>query len=109
MISTQVIFKSFISIASLSCLLMSFSIMGCQTGSKPTNNKPKPNSLFVHCDSPRPEICTEQYVPVCASKDTGIRCVTTPCPSEEKVTYPNACAACADPKVYGYIPDGACD
>ena len=107
MISSQVIIKSFISIASLSCLLIGSSLMGCQTGSKA--NKPKNNSLFVQCKSPRPEICTEQYLPVCASKDTGIRCVTTPCPSEEKVTYPNACSACADPKVHGYIPGGTCD
>ena len=71
---------------------------------KPEVNKP----ATVSCTDPRPQICTQEYIPVCATKDTGIRCVTTPCPSTEKVTYPNACTACADAKVYSYVT-GACE
>ena len=65
------------------------------------------NIVAKHCESPRPEICTKEYRPVCATKDTGIRCVTTPCPSIEEVTKSNACTACADEKVTSYVP-GAC-
>lgn len=40
-----------------------------------------------------PLVCTAQYDPVCAAKQTGIVCVTTPCPTEEYATYSNACEA----------------
>lgn len=66
------------------------------------------NSELIACPSTRPEVCTFEFQPVCARKDTKIRCVTTPCPSEELVTYGNACSACSDPQVYGYIP-GPCN
>jgi hypothetical protein len=55
----------------------------------------------------RPEICTREYVPVCGLRDTGIRCVTPPCPSGEWRTYGNACEACSDASVTGYT-EGAC-
>ena len=63
-----------------------------------TDNAP----FAIRCHDPRPEICTYQYTPVCATKNTGVRCVTTPCPATEKRTYGNACVACSDPKVLGY-------
>ena len=59
------------------------------------------------CSEPRPEVCTAQYVPVCATRDTGVRCVTTPCPSTEQKTMGNSCSACSDPKVISYVP-GEC-
>lgn len=62
---------------------------------------------YTTCSDPRPEACTMQYDPVCADKDNGIRCITTPCPSTDKVTYGNGCSACGDKDVYGYIP-GEC-
>ena len=65
-------------------------------------------SAYVACDDPRPEVCTKEYDPVCAQVDNGIRCITQPCPSEDRRTYGNACDACADPRVYGYAL-GACD
>ena len=83
-------------------------MVACQSGTSETGNTPNPFKSFVDCKGPRPEICTNEYEPVCAQKDTGIRCVTTPCPATEEVTYPNACTACADSKVSGYIP-GACE
>ena len=43
------------------------------------------------CTSPRPEVCTMDYAPVC-----GIRADST------ANTYSNACSACSDPKVIGY-------
>jgi len=68
---------------------------------------PSPAARFVACSDPRPEICTQQYRPVCAQIDTGIRCIKAPCPSAESRTLPNGCAACTDPKVVGYV-EGAC-
>lgn len=61
----------------------------------------------TRCEDPRPEVCTRDYRPVCALRDTGIRCVTIPCPSTEWKTYGNACDACADADVIGHLP-GAC-
>lgn len=63
---------------------------------------------WVECVVPRPEICTKEWRPVCGLRDTGVRCVTTPCPSWETKTYGNACAACADVDVYGWRP-GECE
>ena len=59
--------------------------------------------LDVVCQDPRPQICTMDYKPVCASRDTGVRCVTTPCPSTEWKTYSNGCTACSDALVFGYV------
>ena len=61
----------------------------------------------VECVDPRSPICTQDYRPVCGLRDTGIRCVTTPCDSTEWKTYSNACAACSDSSVERYRP-GAC-
>ena len=66
-----------------------------------------PATGLVTCSDPRPEICTQQYQPVCAQVDTGIRCIKAPCPSAESRTFPNGCVACTDPKVLGYV-HGAC-
>ncbi len=83
-------------------------IASCQSIKKtlpPALNKP---AVLKECTEPRPEICTTEYFPVCASRDTGVRCVTTPCPSIENKTYSTACTACADLKVHGYVM-GACE
>jgi hypothetical protein len=45
---------------------------------------------------------------VCARVDTGVRCITTPCPSYKFQPYDNACAACANDKVQE-IFSGSCD
>ena len=60
------------------------------------------------CEDPRPEMCTREYRPVCALRDTGVRCVTEPCDNTEQKTYGNACDACADPAVISYT-EGACE
>ena len=43
-----------------------------------------------------PGFCTEEYAPVCAIRETGIVCVTEPCPTHEYATYSNRCKAQAD-------------
>lgn len=61
----------------------------------------------VMCKEPRPQVCTMIYQPVCATRDTGVRCIKAPCPSEEKLTRSSDCNACSDPKVISYVP-GEC-
>ena len=103
-------------ITTLSIYLVTlFVLLSCKSESvetKPSSPDTTGNSTtpenYVECKSPRPEACTREYKPVCAQKDTGVRCVTTPCPSTEKVTASNACTACSDPNILGYVPDGAC-
>lgn len=63
---------------------------------------------YMVCEEPRPEICTREFRPVCAQRDIGVRCVTTPCETIEPVTAGNACTACSDPAVLGYYP-GRCE
>ncbi|MGQ9425700.1 hypothetical protein ACXYTJ_08535 [Gilvimarinus sp. F26214L] len=50
---------------------------------------------FQACEEPRPEFCTYQYDPVCATKQE-------PNGETEWIVYGNACTACADPEVVGY-------
>lgn len=68
---------------------------------------PVADTTPIACTEPRPQACTMDYRPVCATRDTGIRCVTTPCPSSEQKTFGNACSACSDPKVSQYV-NGEC-
>lgn len=43
------------------------------------------------CPDVRPQICTQDYNPVCARLEDG-----------SWKSYPNGCTACGDPKVVGY-------
>lgn len=85
-------------------------IAGCDGAAEDdtTRDSSTDNSLAIQCTDPRPQICTREYRPVCGLRDTGIRCITTPCPSTERKTYSNACSACSDPDVLEYTP-GECD
>lgn len=69
--------------------------------------KPEERQSTVTCSEPRKKACTREHRPVCGQVDTGVRCVTAPCPSTESKTYSNACTACADEKVVSYV-SGAC-
>ena len=83
-------------------------VVACTAPESPPPPDPDPPEVTATvCREPRPEMCTQEYRPVCADRDTGVRCVTTPCPSTEQVTYSNACTACSDPKVMRHRP-GAC-
>lgn len=52
---------------------------------------------MVACPSPRPQVCTQDYRPVCAVLQDG-----------SFNTYPNGCNACSDPAVSGYR-EGPCE
>ena len=49
------------------------------------------------CTEPRPEVCTMDYNPVCATRADG-----------STATYPNGCGACADAAVVSHRP-GTCE
>ena len=85
-------------------------VMGLVALSSCSNIKESPdatesNPFAVQCKSPRPQICTMDYTPVCATRDNGVRCVTSPCESTETASYSNGCSACSDPSVYSYQMD----
>ena len=105
------------SILNILVLLAASLLLSCQSHKQAgTDVVPTPppvvtapeSSTQTQCKSPRSQMCTREYRPVCATRDTGVRCVTTPCPSTEKVTKSNACTACADEKVFSYT-EGACN
>jgi hypothetical protein len=87
-------------------LLIFIVISACTPAKKQALSKPNPaeeKAAFIECSEQRANMCTRQYLPVCATRDTGVRCVTTPCPSSEQKTYSNGCEACTDAKVLGYV------
>jgi hypothetical protein len=73
-----------------------------------TPPRPLPDTAAIQCMDPRPQICTQDYRPVCAIRDTGVRCATEPCESTELRTYSNACSACSDSQVLSHV-EGACE
>lgn len=84
-------------------LLIIFSVaILCQSCSVPDNDRSaaaqKDSHVYTQCTEPRPEICTREYNPVCATLSTG---------SEEK-TFATGCTACADPSVIKYR-QGPCE
>ncbi len=57
------------------------------------------------CPKVRPDLCFEVYEPVCGLFDPNIiACIREPCGQ----TYGNSCKACADKKVWKYLP-GKCE
>ena len=87
----------------IAVLIFAISISSCTS----KHNSAEPTGMATNCTAPRPEACTADYQPVCATRDNGVRCVTTPCESTEMATYSNSCSACADNRVFEY-QDGAC-
>lgn len=51
---------------------------------------------LVECTSPRPQVCTMEYAPVCAQLAGA-----------QQQEYSSACNACADDAVSGYV-SGVC-
>jgi hypothetical protein len=88
-------------------LLLAGVLFACSSSLPEPSTEPSSElqQSLIACPEQRPQVCTMDYRPVCATRDTGIRCVTTPCPSSEQKTYSNGCSACADQAVVGYIPD----
>ncbi len=63
-------------------------LLGC--ASDPIEEKPLVG--FEACPSPRPQVCTLDYRPVCALLGNG-----------ERREYSNGCSACGDEAVSGFV------
>lgn len=74
------------------CLL----ITSCALNAKLAVDNDSSHKAQVKCTQPRPEVCTREYMPVCATvKGNGTK------------TYSNGCTACSDLRVVSYVP-GEC-
>ena len=73
-------------------------VLGCSMASDTTRPNPaQPETAgLTPCPEPRPEICAQIYLPVCAETLDG-----------KRKTYASGCTACTDPQVTGYR-DGEC-
>lgn len=71
-------------------------LMGCSTVAETKNIKTSESKITV-CKDPRPQICTLNYLPVCATTNNA----------KEK-TYANGCTACSDKNVVSYR-EAACE
>jgi len=85
----------------LAVILMSV-LAGCgasQPPAPPPPPEPAPvleEDPLIQCPTPRPQVCTMEYNPVCAGLQGG-----------GVSMYSSPCNACADDSVTGYTP-GAC-
>ena len=77
--------------AALTCLVL----VAC-TASDPVAVTDSP---LIRCPTARPEVCAQVYEPVCA--------IGAAASAADRKTYSNACTACSDPAVHGYI-EGSC-
>jgi len=80
-------------IGNLFCILLLLVTIGCSTHD---NGSSKSVVNIIRCEDPRPEICTQEYVPVCGERINSSR-----------KTYGNACNACSDINVVQY-QNGPC-
>lgn len=71
--------------------------VSCATSSDEKNDIKEPGALdVILCEEPRPQICTREYDPVCATLKDG-----------STLTGSTGCTSCSDPEVVGY-KKGAC-
>ena len=82
-----------------SLLPLSILLLGCATTTieedDRMNNEPGTLDLILS-EEPRPQICTREYDPVCATLKDG-----------SKITASTVCESCSDKEVVGY-KKGAC-
>ena len=72
-------------------LVASLQIAGCGEVAPQQAEKTGTAQNLIQCKEPRPQICTNEYVPVCATlRDGTMR------------TYATKCVACSDGRVVGY-------
>jgi len=73
-------------------------LVGCATNNDEKIDLNEPGALdIILCEEPRPQICTREYDPVCATlKDGSTR------------TGATGCTSCSDSEVVGYKV-GACE
>ena len=69
-------------------------LAGC--AANPSSQEAPEAPPAAQCTEPRPQICTMEYLPVCARLADG-----------SQTTYASGCSACADTAVLSHIP-GEC-
>jgi hypothetical protein len=71
--------------------------VACATSDKEKEEKNiEPGAMdLIICTEPRPQICTREYDPVCATLQDG-----------SVKTYATGCTSCSDSAVAGYRPGG---
>ena len=73
-------------------------LVGCATNNDEKIDLNEPGVLdIILCEEPRPQICTREYDPVCATLKDG-----------STKTGSTGCTSCSDPEVMGY-KKGACE
>ena len=82
-------------------LLSVILLTGCagiqQNDMTPSPKDAAPGSTdVILCENPRPQMCTREYAPVCATLSNGTQ-----------QTYATACTSCSDTSVISYV-DGEC-
>ena len=84
----------------LALLASSIFVAGCNNSVSTSEPDPAASAetgpTLNLCADPRPEMCTQEYNPVCATLKDGT-----------KKTYANGCTSCADANVTGWLP-GEC-
>ena len=79
-------------------VLLSLLSVACATSYDNKNNLNQPGALdLILCEEPRPQVCTQEYNPVCATLRDG-----------STKTSSTGCSSCSDSEVVGYQM-GACD
>lgn len=82
------------SIVTFLVLLLALAInLGCASTTETSDDQFNSVEL-TQCTEPRPEICTMEYDPVCATHKDGSR-----------KTYSTGCTACSHKEVIGYNPE----
>ena len=74
-------------LVSISLVLLA-ALTGCDGGGSSGGS----GATLTLCSDPRPEICTLDWTPVCGATSNG-----------STKTYANACNACANKEVVGYV------
>ncbi len=77
-------------------LIFTLAIVACDT-TIAKNDVPSEENIIVTCTEPRPQICTNEYKPVCATLENN-----------KQETYATGCTACADKFVLSYR-NGVCE
>lgn len=82
----------------LSLTLLSLLSISCASYTDQNeNNINEPGALdLIICEEPRPQVCTREYNPVCATLNDG-----------GTITGSTGCTSCSDSNVKGYVM-GAC-
>ncbi len=78
------------------CLLL-LALLTTACASSDSKSTEQPPVVTTACEDPRPQICTMEYMPVCATLEDG-----------QSKTYSSGCSACGDTAVKQHQP-GACE